>query len=158
MARLFSGKANLLRLFYPFGVLGSKELDRVSFEPVTIFYGGNGSGKTTALNVIADVVSAQRSAPYNRTSFWGQYVGGAGRRGLAARGARMRAHQRRCFDYMLDVRSLNEGIDTKRQQVFEKYLDAKHARFQMPFAGRLRPPQTNERRPAAQPVPLYGHT
>ena len=44
--------------FYPFGVLGSKELDRVSFEPVTIFYGGNGSGKTTALNVIADVVSA----------------------------------------------------------------------------------------------------
>ena len=67
--------------FYPFGVLGSKELDRVSFEPVTIFYGGNGSGKTTALNVIADVVSAQRSAPYNRTSFWGQYVERCGRRG-----------------------------------------------------------------------------
>ena len=60
--------------FYPFGVLGEKELGRVSFEPVTTFYGGNGSGKTTALNAIADAVGAQRSAPYNRTSFWQQYV------------------------------------------------------------------------------------
>lgn len=118
--------------FYPFGVLGSKELDRVSFEPVTIFYGGNGSGKTTALNVIADVVGAQRSAPYNRTSFWGQYVERCRAQGVWQRAEHVCVlTSDDVFDYMLDVRSLNEGIDTKRQQVFEEYLDVKHARFQM---------------------------
>lgn len=118
--------------FYPFGVLGEKELGRVSFEPVTTFYGGNGSGKTTALNAIADAVGAQRSAPYNRTSFWQQYVSHC-----HARGAWQRAENVAIltsddvFDYMLDVRSLNEGIDAKRETVFEEYMDAKYAHFQM---------------------------
>ena len=35
------------------------------------------------------------------------------------------------FDYMLNIRSLNEGIDRKREQLFEEYLDVKHAHFQM---------------------------
>lgn len=118
--------------FYPFGVLGEKELGHVSFEPVTIFYGGNGSGKTTALNAIADAVGAHRSAPYNRTSFWKQYVSHC-----YARGAWQRAENVAIltsddvFDYMLDVRSLNEGIDVKRETVFEEYMDAKYAHFQM---------------------------
>ena len=118
--------------FYPFGVLGEKELEHVSFEPVTIFYGGNGSGKTTALNAIADAVGAHRSAPYNRTSFWKQYVSHC-----YARGAWQRAENVAIltsddvFDYMLDVRSLNEGIDAKRETVFEEYTSAKYAHFQM---------------------------
>ena len=49
--------------FYPFGVLGWKlgqDDYEVTFEPITIFYGGNGSGKTTALNVIAEKIGAER--------------------------------------------------------------------------------------------------
>ena len=30
------------------------------FEDITILYGGNGSGKTTALNVIAEKIGAKR--------------------------------------------------------------------------------------------------
>lgn len=32
---------------------------------------------------------------------------------------------------MLNIRSLNSGIDRKREEVFEEYLDAKYSRFQM---------------------------
>jgi len=35
--------------FYPFKILSRNRLERIDFEPVTIFYGGNGSGKSTAL-------------------------------------------------------------------------------------------------------------
>lgn len=40
--------------YYPFLVLSEHGLRMLDFEPVTILYGGNGSGKTTALNVIAE--------------------------------------------------------------------------------------------------------
>lgn len=35
------------------------------------------------------------------------------------------------FDYMLNIRNLNEGIDQKREELFEEYLDAKYSHFQM---------------------------
>ncbi len=35
------------------------------------------------------------------------------------------------FDYMLNIRNLNEGIDQKREEIFEEYLDAKYSDFQM---------------------------
>jgi predicted ATPase len=35
------------------------------------------------------------------------------------------------FDYMLNIRNLNEGIDLKREKIFEEYLDAKYSSFQM---------------------------
>ena len=33
------------------------------------------------------------------------------------------------FNFMLDLRALNEGIDQKREEVFEDYLDAKYGDF-----------------------------
>jgi predicted ATPase len=39
---------------YPFQILSKHGFTMLDFEPVTILYGGNGSGKTTALNVIAE--------------------------------------------------------------------------------------------------------
>ena len=35
------------------------------------------------------------------------------------------------FDYMLDLRALNQGIDETREERFQEYLDAKYANFQM---------------------------
>ena len=38
--------------FYPFQILSRHHLHRIDFEPVTILFGGNGSGKTSVLFVI----------------------------------------------------------------------------------------------------------
>lgn len=54
---------------YPFGVLSKAKFEQIDFEPVTILYGGNGCGKTTALNVIAEKLGLTRESPYNRSNF-----------------------------------------------------------------------------------------
>lgn len=61
--------------YYPFGILSEHGLRTLNFEPVTILYGGNGSGKTTALNVIAEKLSLNRESLYNRSPFFENYTG-----------------------------------------------------------------------------------
>lgn len=48
--------------FYPFGLFAGRGLKALDLADVTILYGGNGSGKTTALNVMADALRLQRGA------------------------------------------------------------------------------------------------
>jgi len=35
------------------------------------------------------------------------------------------------FDYMLSIRSLNEGIDQKKELLFDEHFDARHSTFQL---------------------------
>ena len=35
------------------------------------------------------------------------------------------------FDYIFDVRALNEGIDVKREALFAEYTEMKYSHFQM---------------------------
>ena len=56
--------------FYPFLVLSKHCLEMLDFEPVTILYGGNGSGKTTALNVIAEKLGLERDTQSKRSNFF----------------------------------------------------------------------------------------
>ena len=60
---------------YPFGVLSSHNCYSLDFEPITILYGGNGSGKSTALNVMANVLKMKRHAPYNTSVMMDRYCG-----------------------------------------------------------------------------------
>ena len=60
--------------FYPFQVLSKKRFSHMELAPITILYGGNGSGKTTALNVIAEKLACQRDTIYNKSNFFPGYV------------------------------------------------------------------------------------
>ena len=117
---------------YPFGILSEKHLAMLDFEPVTILYGGNGSGKTTALNVIAEKLELARDTLYNRSNFFEDYTALCDYRLQRAlpRASRVITSDD-VFDFMLNLRSLNEGIDRKREELFDEYLEAKYARFQM---------------------------
>ena len=65
------------RDIYPFDVFPAVGLTKLAFEPVTLLYGGNGSGKSTALNIIASKLGLQRYVPFVATHFFAQYVNGA---------------------------------------------------------------------------------
>lgn len=117
--------------YYPFQVLAPCGLRRLEFAPVTILYGGNGSGKTTALNIMAEKLGLARQAAFNRTSFLPDYlrlcsVGGA----QVPQGSRIITSDD-VFAWMLDLRALNDGIDQQREEVFTAYTDAKYAHFQL---------------------------
>lgn len=118
--------------YYPFGVLSEKQLRQIDFEPVTILYGGNGCGKSTALNVIADKLGAERDSVYNRSSFFEEYLARcSGGKSLEKPEEIRIITSDDVFDYMLDIRNFNEGIDRKREEVFQEYLDAKYSKSQL---------------------------
>lgn len=118
--------------FYPFQVLSRNGLARLDFEPVTILYGGNGSGKTTALNILAEKLGLKRDSLYNRSNFFEDYV-----KLCDCQYDRRPSRDSRIitsddvFDFMLDLRGLNQGIDRRREELFEEYLDAKYSQFQL---------------------------
>ncbi len=127
---LLSMKRTCHDSFYPIKILSEKSFERIDFEPITILYGGNGSGKTTALNVIAEKLQLQRESVYNRSEFFEQYVS------WCSVGLNEPIPKESCiitsddvFDYMLNIRTVNNGIDRKRQDLFEEFLDAKFSDF-----------------------------
>lgn len=118
--------------FYPFQILSKHHFQRIDFEPITILYGGNGSGKSTALNVIAEKLKVKRDAIFNKSNFYHDYLELCTEVLCAPLGEDSRIiTSDDVFDYMLNIRNLNEGIDWKREKLFEEYLERKYAKFQM---------------------------
>ncbi len=129
---MFGLKTTYDQTVYPYGVLPKAGLDEIVFRPVTILYGGNGSGKSTALNVIAEKLRLERNSVYNRSRFYQDYVDRC-RFSLEEKipeGSRIITSDD-VFDMMLDIRSINEGIDRKREQLAEDYYALKHEKFQL---------------------------
>ena len=109
---------------YPFKIFPKKGLSHLSFEPITILYGGNGSGKSTLLNVIAEKLRLSRTAPFNNTPFMGEYLRRCEHR--LSYGKRVPRDSRiitsdDVFDFLLDIRSINEGISERRESLFAEY-------------------------------------
>lgn len=113
---------------YPFHVFRYRELPIFTFEPVTIFYGTNGSGKSTILNVIAEKLGIRHRTIYNRSHFFPDYVelcdaelthefldkNHAGSKIITSDDV---------FDHLLDVRHINAGTDARRKELFEEYAE-----------------------------------
>ena len=129
---IFEQKRTCYDTYYPFQILSKHDLRMLDFEPITILYGGNGSGKTTALNVIAEKLELERDSLYNRSNFFEEYTNGCSYELEASvpKGSRIITSDD-VFDFMLNLRSINDGINLKREELFEEYLDAKYSKFQM---------------------------
>jgi len=118
---------------YPFKVFPPKQMDHLTFEPITLLYGGNGSGKSTLLNVLARKLALDHESPYNNTPFFEEYLGFcryklAPRQTKIPRGSRIITSDD-VFDFLLNIRSLNEGVDRRREELFDEYKIAKEKSF-----------------------------
>ena len=129
---MFALKTTYDQSVYPYGVLPEAGLDEILFRPVTILYGGNGSGKSTALNVIAEKLRLERSSPYNRSRFFEDFVDRCrvSLEETVPPGSRIITSDD-VFDMMLDIRSVNEGIYQRREGLEEDYFRLKKEKFQL---------------------------
>ncbi|MBE6658285.1 MAG: ATP-binding cassette domain-containing protein [Ruminococcaceae bacterium] len=105
---------------YPFKIFPQKALSRITFEPLTVFYGTNGSGKSTLLNIIAEKLRLIRAAPFNNTPFFEDYLRMCSADANPPRDAKIITSDA-VFDFMLDMRAINDGVDRKREALFEEY-------------------------------------
>ena len=127
----FKLKETCYDTLYPMGILSKNSLQMLDFEPITILYGGNGSGKTTALNVIAEKIKAKRDTLYNRSNFFEDYVQ------MCEVKERMEGYESRIitsddvFDYMLNIRALNEEVDQTREEIGKEYFDVRDRSFRL---------------------------
>lgn len=120
---------------YPFHLFPNKELRKLEFAPITILYGGNGSGKTSLLNIIAEKLKLERGTYFNQTPFFVDYIELC-TYNLFPYAAEVPKESSiitsdDVFDYMLDVRCINQHIDDKREELLVEYKEAKYASFQM---------------------------
>lgn len=59
---------------YPFQILSKYDNQRLWFSDITILYGENGCGKSTAVNVIAEKLKLKRETDYNSGRFFPDYL------------------------------------------------------------------------------------
>ncbi|MCR5453463.1 MAG: AAA family ATPase [Bacteroidales bacterium] len=111
------------RSYYPFNIFPLKGFCRMDFDmPITILYGGNGSGKTTALNIIAQKIGVARGSLFNDTPFMEPYLNLCKYRAPNGipEGSRIIVSDD-VFDYMLNIRAVNQEVELHRNQLFEVY-------------------------------------
>lgn len=112
--------------FYPFNILSKHFFERIDFEPITILYGGNGCGKTTALNIIAEKLTLKRDALYNRSNFFEDFVDMCSYETVDSIPEESRIiTSDDVFDFMLNLRGINQGVDLRREEILQEYMDAK---------------------------------
>lgn len=125
-------KETCFNSFYPFKVFENRNPVELEFGQVTFLCGGNGSGKTTLLNLIAESLQLKRVSRFNKSSFFDDYVKMCDyelAKGLPEASSIITSDD--VFDYMLDMRAINEGIDYRREELREEYINLKGSNFKM---------------------------
>ena len=116
---------------YPFKIFPDKGLERVDFAPITIFYGGNGSGKTTLLNILAELTGVIRHSAFSGSAFFKEYTRHCQLDAKAIPESSQILTSDDVTDYLLNIRYLNDGIDVRRNELFDEYLDRKYSSHQL---------------------------
>ncbi len=116
--------------FYPFGVL-QPDFTELSLAPITILYGGNGSGKSTVRNIMAEKLGIPRAVRFNKSSFSGTYVDGCSYETAEQPPTQKILTSDDVFQSLFTLRERNEVIDKTRADAFaqrREYRDSESYR------------------------------
>lgn len=130
-------KRTCFNTFYPFKIFPLKKLRTLEFETVTMLYGGNGSGKSTPLNVMSAKLNAARFSDFNGAPFFERFVNMCDTEFYRRPNASFVLTSDDVFDYVLSARSVNERIDERRNALFDRYADKKREAISNPEILRL---------------------
>ena len=107
---------------YPFDLFPFREIKKLDMSDITLLYGGNGSGKSTILNVISEKLGVRKNKLFNKTPYFDDYVGLCSFLASSKNPSdSLLLRSDDVFEQMIDVRSINEGIDRRREQLFDEY-------------------------------------
>lgn len=116
---------------YPFGILSQHRIEKIEFEPITIFYGGNGCGKTTALNVIAEKLHLKRDSLYNKSNLFDEYLKYCYSKNDNIPFQSCIITSDDVFEFTMNLRYINQGIDRRRAELSEEYNRLKASEFKL---------------------------
>lgn len=111
-------KLNCYNNFYPFDTL-PLAFRNLEFFPLTILYGGNGCGKTTILNLIAEKLGIGRSTRINKSSFMDPYLGLCRYKMVESPTVAKIITSDDVFSNIFLTREKNEIIDKNRDEMLE---------------------------------------
>ncbi len=106
---------------YPFKLFPRKQLQNIEFEPVTMFCGSNGSGKSTLLNVICERLKLERTSLFNDAPLFKTYTDMCKYSAVDIPDGSKYISSDDVFDFMLDIRAINKGVDRRREELFYEY-------------------------------------
>lgn len=112
---------------YPIGFFSSKEFHDITFDNITIFAGSNGCGKTTLLNIISDKIKASRKAKNDKGTNFEIYVNRC-----KCEMSLDKPMEIKCitsddvFDYLLDIRAINTGVNRRKEELAHEFLENKY--------------------------------
>lgn len=136
---IVSEKKPFIHTAYPCKIFPEKGLRELTFDGITMFYGGNGSGKSTLINVLARITDADRYTPFNDSPLFDSFVNMCR--------VQWASRPKKCcvlssddvFDYALTARSVNDDIDGRRKGMLSDYIathrEARHNREIMRMNG-----------------------
>ncbi len=145
------------QVFYPFLTFAklmsnaSEDL-KINFAPITIFSGGNGTGKSTLLNIIAELLGAGRSAPFNTSRFFSFFSKGDEKyEPFASVVFEKEPKYIRIitsddiFNSLIQTRKKNDELANKREALMQEYFSIKH------------PKTTEDAQKVREKYPIYDH-
>ena len=119
------GLKNIYVSYYPFKLFSFKQFENIDFEPVTIFYGNNGSGKTTILNIISKKLHAARKNNMNKGELFDEYIKYCDykmKHESELKEIKLISSDD-VFDYLLDIRAINSKVNRLKEDLAEEYLN-----------------------------------
>ncbi|MGN1398948.1 MAG: AAA family ATPase [Erysipelotrichaceae bacterium] len=122
-------KRTIFNNVYPLKIFPAKAIERFVFEtPITVFYGENGSGKSTILNIISAKINAERKNKLETSDYFKRYVDICDCTINTEEVAEVKIlTSDDVFDYILSVEAINSKVNEKRQKLVEEFISTKYS-------------------------------